>query len=54
MIRFYILPFIIGIITGIILLVLFKDQKIEIIDYPKPNDNHIYKDICFLIFFAYK
>lgn len=42
---FYILPFIIGIIVGIILLVLFKDQKIELIDYPKPNDTRVFTDL---------
>jgi len=41
---FYILPFIIGIISGIILLYVFKDQKVEIIDYPKPNDTRVFTD----------
>jgi len=42
---FYILPFIIGVIVGIILLFLYKDQAIEVIDYPKPNDNRIFTDL---------
>jgi len=42
---FYILPFIIGIIGGIILLYAFKDQRLEIVDYPKPNDNRIFTDV---------
>jgi len=41
---FYILPFIIGIISGIILLYIFKDQKIEIFDYPIPNDTRLFTD----------
>ena len=41
---FYIIPFIIGIIAGIILLYIFKDQRLEIVDYPKVNDNTIYTD----------
>jgi hypothetical protein len=41
---FYILPFIIGIIAGIILLYIFKGQRLEIVDYPKANDNRIFTD----------
>lgn len=41
---FYILPFIIGLIAGIILLYVFKDQKLEIMDYPRPNDNRTFSD----------
>ena len=41
---FHILPFIIGIIVGYILLVMYKDQKLIIIDYPKPFDDKVYTD----------
>jgi hypothetical protein len=41
---FHMLPFIIGIIVGYILLILYKDEKISIIDYPKPFDNKVYVD----------
>ena len=41
---FHILPFLIGIVVGYILLVMYKDEKIIIIDYPKPFDNKVYTD----------
>lgn len=41
---FHILPFLIGIVIGYILLVMYKDQKFIIIDYPKPFDNKVYTD----------
>ena len=41
---FHILPFLIGIVIGYILLVMYKDEKIIIIDYPKPFDNKVYTD----------
>ena len=41
---FYLLPFIFGIISGIILIYMYKDQKIDIIQYPKPFDTTIFKD----------
>jgi hypothetical protein len=41
---FHIIPFICGIIVGLLLLVYYKTPKIVIIDYPKPNDNKVYTD----------
>ena len=41
---FHLLPFIFGIVTGGVLLYVFKDQKNVVIDYPKPHDNTVYTD----------
>jgi len=41
---FHLVPFFAGLITGGILLYVYKDQKTVIIDYPKPNDDTIYTD----------
>ena len=41
---FHIIPFILGIIFGSILLYTYKDEKLVVIDYPKPNDNKVYTD----------
>jgi len=38
------IPFLFGIVFGTILVVFFKEQKITIIDYPKPFDNKQYHD----------
>jgi len=42
--KFYFIPFILGIIFGILLVFTYKEQKLIIYDYPKPFDNKIYKD----------
>lgn len=41
---FHIIPFLLGLVVGVILFFVYKDQKITIIDYPKPNDNNVYTD----------
>ena len=41
---FRVFAFIIGIVFGILLITLYKEQKHTIIDYPKPFDNTIYTD----------
>lgn len=43
--KFYFIPFIFGIIFGIVLVFTYKEQKLIIYDYPKPFDNKIYNDI---------
>jgi hypothetical protein len=43
-VKFYYVPFILGIILGIILVYFYKEEKLIIYDYPKPFDNKIYKD----------
>jgi len=40
----YGISFIIGIISGLLLIFFYKVPKVIIIDYPKPNDNKIYTD----------
>jgi hypothetical protein len=41
---FHIVPFIFGVITGLLLVFFYKTPKVTIIDYPKPNDNKLYTD----------
>ena len=41
---FHIIPFIVGIVIGLLLIFFYKTPKFIIIDYPKPNDNKIYTD----------
>ena len=43
-VKFYYIPFILGIIAGIVLVYFYKEEKLIIYDYPKPFDNKIYKD----------
>lgn len=43
-VKFYFIPFFLGIIFGIILVFVYKQEKVIIYDYPKPFDNKIYKD----------
>ena len=43
-VKFYYVPFILGIILGIVLVYFYKEEKLIIYDYPKPFDNKIYKD----------
>ena len=43
-VKFYYIPFILGIVSGIILVYFYKEEKVIIYDYPKPFDNKIYKD----------
>lgn len=42
--QFYWFYFLVGIVFGCILLYFFKDQKIQVTQYPKLNDNQEYKD----------
>lgn len=41
---FYLIPFLLGISIGMILVFIYKEQKIIIIDYPKPYDTKVYTD----------
>lgn len=41
---FYWIPFVSGILFGFVLIYFYNEQKIAIIDFPKPLDNTIYKD----------
>ena len=41
---FYMIPFIVGMISGLILIYGFKQPKIDIIQYPKPFDTTIFID----------
>ena len=41
---FHIMPFLFGLVFGTILVFFFKEQKIVIIDYPKPFDKTVYHD----------
>jgi len=41
---FHLMPFLFGLVFGTILVFFFKEQKIVIIDYPKPYDKKIYND----------
>lgn len=41
---FYIQPFLGGLVFGTILVFLFKEQKVIIMDYPKPYDKKIFTD----------
>ena len=43
-VKFYYVPFILGIFVGIMLVYFYKEEKVIIYDYPKPFDNKIYKD----------
>jgi len=43
-IKFYYIPFVLGILVGIVLVYMYKEEKVIIYDYPKPFDNKIYKD----------
>jgi hypothetical protein len=43
-INFFYIPFLLGIVVGIVLVYMYKEQKVIIYDYPKPFDNKIYKD----------
>jgi len=43
-VKFYYIPFILGIVSGIVLVYFYKEEKVIIYDYPKPFDNKIYKD----------
>ena len=42
--QFYWFYFLIGIVFGFTLLYFFKDQKIQVTQYPKLNDSQEYKD----------
>lgn len=42
--KFYYIPFLLGILIGIVLVFIYKEEKVIIYDYPKPFDNKIYKD----------
>jgi hypothetical protein len=41
---FHLLPFLFGLVFGTILVFFFKEEKIVIIDYPKPFDKKTYHD----------
>ena len=41
---FHMLPFLYGLVFGTILVFFFKEQKLVIIDYPKPFDKKEYID----------
>ena len=41
---FFLLPFLIGIVAGFVLLYIYKQPKIVIMDFPKPFDKTIYTD----------
>ena len=41
---FHLIPFIFGLVFGVVLVYFFKDQKITIIDYPKPYDTKVFID----------
>jgi hypothetical protein len=43
-IKFYYIPFLLGIILGIVLVYMYKEEKVIIYDYPKPFDNKVYTD----------
>ena len=43
--KFYYIPFLFGIVFGLVLVFTLKEEKLIIYDYPKPFDNKIYKDI---------
>uniref|UniRef100_A0A6C0D802 Uncharacterized protein n=1 Tax=viral metagenome TaxID=1070528 RepID=A0A6C0D802_9ZZZZ len=41
---FHMLPFLYGLVFGTILVFFFKEQKLVLIDYPKPFDKKTYID----------
>jgi len=41
---FHMLQFLFGLVFGIILVFFFKEEKVIIVDYPKPFDNKVYHD----------
>ena len=41
---FYIIPFLLGLVVGLILVYFYKQEKVVIVDFPKPFDNKIHTD----------
>jgi hypothetical protein len=41
---FYLIPFVLGIVFGVVLVYNYNEQKVIIYDYPKPFDNKVYTD----------
>ena len=41
---FHIVPFVSGLVFGAILVYFYKEEKITVVNYPKPYDKKIYED----------
>lgn len=41
---FHVIPFLLGLVIGLILVYVYKEVKVVIVDFPKPFDNKIHTD----------